>query len=54
MNNANDQGTTLTLRDAVHLLAGEGGSAHDAEVLLANAIQQCELHVNVKRWATEQ
>ncbi len=52
--NATDRGTTLTLRDAAHLLAGEGGSAHDAEVVLANAIQKCELHANVKRWATEQ
>jgi hypothetical protein len=53
-NNATDNGTTLTLRDAAKLLAGEGLSAHDAEVLLANAIQHCELHANVKRWATEQ
>ena len=54
MTNATDRGTPLTLREAAKLLTGEGMSAHDAEVLLANAIQQCELHANVKRWATEQ
>ena len=54
MTNATDNGTTLTLRDAAHLLGGEGRSTHDAEVVLANAIQQCELHANVRRWATEQ
>ena len=54
MTNATDRGTPLTLREAAKLLTGEDMSAHDAEVLLANAIQQCELHANVKRWATEQ
>jgi hypothetical protein len=54
MTNTTDSGTTLTLRDAAKLLAGEGMATHDAEVLLANAIQHCELHANVKRWATEQ
>lgn len=54
MTNTSDGGTTLTLHDAAKLLAGGGMSTHDAEVLLANAIQQCELHANVKRWATEQ
>ena len=54
MTNTSDRGTTLTLHDAAKLLAGGGMSTHDAEVLLANAIQQCELHANVKRWATEQ
>lgn len=54
MSNATDKGDTLTLREAAKLLAGEGMSAHDAEVLLATAIQRCELHANVKRWATEQ
>lgn len=54
MTNTTDNGTTLTLRDAAKLLAGEGLSAHEAEVLLADAIQKCELHANVKRWATEQ
>ena len=54
MTDATDRGTSLTLREAAKLLTGEGMSAHDAEVLLANAIQQYELHANVKRWATEQ
>lgn len=54
MNNATEVGNTLTLREAAKLLAGEGVSPHDAEVLLASAIQHGELHANVKRWATEQ
>lgn len=54
MSNATDKGATLTLREAAKLLAGEGSSPHDAEVVLANAIQHGELHANVKRWATEQ
>ena len=54
MTNTTDRDAPLTLRDAAKLLTGEGRSAHDVEVLLANAIQQCELHANVKRWATEQ
>ena len=54
MSNATDKGATLTLREAAKLLAGEGSSPHDAEVVLANAIQHGELHASVKRWATEQ
>ena len=54
MSNATDTGATLTLREAAKLLAGEGMSPHDSEVVLANAIQHGELHANVKRWATEQ
>lgn len=54
MRNATENGAPLTLREAAKSLAGKGMSAHDAEVLLANAIQHCELHANVKRWATEQ
>ncbi len=54
MNDANANDAPLSLRDAARLLAGQDLSAHDAEVLLANAIQHCELHANVKRWATEQ
>ena len=54
MSNATDKGVTLTLREAAKLLAGEGMAPHDAEVVLANAIQHGELHANVKRWATEQ
>ena len=54
MSNATDKGATLTLREAAKLLAGEGMSPHDGEVVLANAIQHGELHASVKRWATEQ
>ena len=54
MNDANANDAPLSLRDAARLLASQDLSAHDAEVLLANAIQHCELHANVKRWATEQ
>ena len=54
MSNTTDKGATLTLREAAKLLAGEGMSQHDAEVVLANAIQHGELHASVKRWATVQ
>lgn len=46
--------TTLSLHDAAQLLASGLVSAHDAEVMLARAIEHGELHANVKRWATEQ
>lgn len=49
-----EQATTLTLQQAARLLAGEAMSQHDAEVMLADAIQHCALRANVKRWATEQ
>ncbi|ATE60461.1 hypothetical protein [Thauera sinica] len=45
---------TLSLLEAARLMAGGALSEHDAEVLLANAIQRGELHANIKRWATEQ
>ena len=54
MNDAIDNCTTLTLREAAKLLVGEGMSPHDAELLLANAIQRGELHASIKRWASEQ
>lgn len=46
--------TTLSLHDAAELLVTGLVSAHDAEVILAHAIEHGELHANVKRWATEQ
>ncbi len=46
--------TTLSLQDAAQRIATGLVSAHDAEVMLAHAIEHNELHANVKRWATEQ
>lgn len=46
--------TTLSLQDAAQRIATGLISAHDAEVMLAHAIEHNELHANVKRWATEQ
>jgi len=46
--------TTLSLQDAAQLMVSGLVSAHDAEVMLAHAIEHGELHANVKRWATEQ
>lgn len=45
---------TLTLIEAAQLLKGPAGDSHDAEVLLAEAIESGCLHASVKRWATEQ
>lgn len=45
---------TLSLLEAARLMTSDTLSEHDAEVLLANAIQRGELHANIKRWATEQ
>ena len=51
----NDSSTTaLTLLDAARRMASGLISEHDAEVMLARAIEHGELHANVKRWATEQ
>lgn len=44
----------LTLIEAAQLLAIPGSDPHDAEVLLADAIESGRLHASVKRWATEQ
>ena len=46
--------TALSLHDAARLIAPVVGSEHDAEVLLARAIEHNELLASVKRWATEQ
>ncbi len=48
------QDTSLTLQEAALRIATGLVSAHDAEVMLAHAIEHDELHANVKRWATEQ
>ena len=46
--------STLTLHEAAQGMASGLVSVHDAEVMLARAIEHGELHANVKRWATEQ
>jgi len=46
--------TALSLHDAARLIAPGLGSEHDAEVMLARAIEHNELAASVKRWATEQ
>lgn len=50
----NQQERSLTLQEAALRIATGLVSAHDAEVMLAHAIEHNELHANVKRWATEQ
>lgn len=49
-----NQKTTLSLHEAAQLLVSELVTLHDAEVILARAIEHARLHANVKRWATEQ
>lgn len=44
----------LTVAEAAQLMANGLISEHDAEMMLARAIEHGELHANVKRWATEQ
>jgi hypothetical protein len=45
---------SLTLLEAAREMSSAAMAEHDAEVLLASAIQRGELHANIKRWATEQ
>jgi hypothetical protein len=49
-----DQKKTLSLVEAAQLLSSSIGAEHDAEVMMAEAIERGELAANVKRWATEQ
>ena len=49
-----NQKTTLSLHEAAQRLATGRVSVHDAEMMLAQAIECAELHANIKRWATEQ
>ncbi|AWI80713.1 MAG: hypothetical protein CVU19_02835 [Betaproteobacteria bacterium HGW-Betaproteobacteria-13] len=44
----------LTLLEAAREMSSASMAEHDAEVLLAAAIQHGDLHANIKRWATEQ
>ena len=46
--------TALCLHDAARVVASELLSEHEAEVMLARAIEHNELPANVKRWVTEQ
>jgi hypothetical protein len=48
------QKTPLNIHEAAVLIATPSLSAHDAEVMLADAIEHGTLPANVKRWATEQ
>lgn len=50
----NQKETMLTLVEAANLLVDPLTSLHDAEVMLARAIEHGELSASVKRWATEQ
>lgn len=45
---------TLTLIEAARQMMSGTMSEHDAEVVLALAIQRGELHADIMRWATEQ
>lgn len=46
--------TSLSLHEAAQLLVTGLISVHDAEVILANAIEHGELQANIRRWSTEQ
>jgi len=46
--------SSIPLAEAAKSLESGLVSAHDAEVMLARAIEHGELPANVKRWATEQ
>lgn len=46
--------TRLSLHDAAQFLLTGLISEHDAEVILANAIEHGDLRANIKRWSTEQ
>lgn len=46
--------TSISLHEAAKGLVSGLISEHDAEVILANAIEHGELPANIKRWATEQ
>jgi len=50
----NQNETMLSLVEAANLMSDPLTSLHDAEVMLARAIEHGELPANVKRWATEQ
>ena len=45
---------TLSLHEAAQLMATAAISTHDAEIMLARAIERGELEADIKRWATEQ
>lgn len=46
--------TSLSLHDAAQLLISGLISEHDAEVILAQAIEHGELPASIKRWSSEQ
>lgn len=46
--------TSISLLEAAKGLVTGLISEHDAEVILAHAIEHGDLHANIKRWSTEQ
>lgn len=46
--------SSLSLHDAAQRLASGLISVHDAEMMLASAIEHGILPANIKRWSTEQ
>ena len=44
----------LSLHEVAQGLLAASLSVHDAEVMIAEAIESGALHANVKRWSTEQ
>ena len=44
----------LTLQEAALLIPGHRGNAHEAESLLAEAIEYGNLPASIQRWASEQ
>ena len=46
--------TSISLLEAAKGLVTNLTSEHDAEVILAHAIEHGDLHANIKRWSTEQ
>jgi len=45
---------SISLLEAARGLVSGLVSEHDAEVILAHAIEHGDLHANIKRWSTEQ
>ena len=46
--------TSISLLEAAKGMITGLLSEHDAEVVLAHAIEHGDLHANIKRWSTEQ
>ena len=46
--------SSVSLEEAAKCLVSDQISKHEAEVMLANAVEHGTLPANIKRWATEQ